>query len=204
MTDAGLRIVVWHRHRFVREALAEALVREPDVKAAVAAGTVQDICDMARLQQATTCLVDLDDPSGAHWATIQDISSATSVRVIGLTDQLVPLQAQQAYRVGVSGIVEAGNGLAGVVAELRPSGWRATSFHERNTTAPLLDDLERDVLRLIASGLTARAVAEELGVSGGKIDAAKRRVFAKLGVQQQAHAVAVAISEGLLEERRNF
>jgi DNA-binding NarL/FixJ family response regulator len=203
-TGAALRVVVWHRHRFVREALAESLRREPFVAAAVPAPSLEDVCELTRQHGATTCLADLDDPSSAQWAVIEELASAWDVRVVGMTDRLDPTQAQRAYLTGVRGIVEAGDGLAGILAELRPAGWRSTSFREDRASTPQLDALERDVLRLIGRGLTARAVASELGVSTAKVDSAKRRIFAKLGVQQQAHAVAVAIGAGLLEEPRQI
>jgi DNA-binding NarL/FixJ family response regulator len=57
---------------------------------------------------------------------------------------------------------------------------------------------ERQVLEHIASGRTVRETAELLRVSPKTVDNHKQRLFSKLGVQNQAHAVAVAHRLGLV------
>jgi DNA-binding CsgD family transcriptional regulator len=54
------------------------------------------------------------------------------------------------------------------------------------------------VLRQIASGLTTQQSAAVLHVSPKTVDNHKQRIFAKLRVQNQAHAVAVAHRAGIL------
>jgi DNA-binding CsgD family transcriptional regulator len=41
-------------------------------------------------------------------------------------------------------------------------------------------------------------VAEAMGISPKTVENHKQRIFSKLGVQNQAHAVAVAMRQGLL------
>jgi DNA-binding NarL/FixJ family response regulator len=62
----------------------------------------------------------------------------------------------------------------------------------------VLTKREREVLRHVASGLTTASSAERLGVSAKTIDNHKQRIFGKLGVQNQAHAVSVAHRMGIL------
>jgi DNA-binding CsgD family transcriptional regulator len=62
----------------------------------------------------------------------------------------------------------------------------------------LLTERETEVLRLIADGLTTRDVAARLGISPRTVENYKQHMFAKLGVQSRAHAVAVASRGGLL------
>jgi DNA-binding NarL/FixJ family response regulator len=62
----------------------------------------------------------------------------------------------------------------------------------------VLTPREREVLRHISAGLTTTQSAALLSVSPKTIDNHKQRMFAKLGVQNQAHAVAVAHRVGIL------
>jgi DNA-binding NarL/FixJ family response regulator len=57
---------------------------------------------------------------------------------------------------------------------------------------------ELDVLRLIGAGRTTRQISGALGISQCTVENHKRRIFAKLDVQSQAHAVASAARLGLL------
>jgi DNA-binding NarL/FixJ family response regulator len=64
--------------------------------------------------------------------------------------------------------------------------------------APALTGRELKVLRLIGAGRTTREISGALGVSRRTVENHKRRIFAKLDVQSQAHAVASAARLGLL------
>jgi DNA-binding CsgD family transcriptional regulator len=66
--------------------------------------------------------------------------------------------------------------------------------------APYLTPREEDVLALLAEGCTSHEVAERLDMSHKVVTTHKQRVFAKLEVQNQAHAVATAIRLGLLPD----
>src|SRR6266700_3413361 len=61
-----------------------------------------------------------------------------------------------------------------------------------------LTDRELEILRLIGGGHTSGEIAQTLGVSRRTIENQKRQIFTKLGVRSQAHAVALAVREGLL------
>ena len=57
---------------------------------------------------------------------------------------------------------------------------------------------EIEILAAMADGLSNKAIARRLGVVVKTVENHKIRVFDKLGVKTQAHAVALAISHGLL------
>ena len=50
----------------------------------------------------------------------------------------------------------------------------------------------------MADGLSAKAVGKKLGVAVKTVENHKIRIFEKLQVHTQAHAVSVAVSHGLL------
>lgn len=64
--------------------------------------------------------------------------------------------------------------------------------------APALTAREAQVLAAVAQGLGTKGVARALGISAKTVENHKARIFTKLGVHTQAHAIAEAIARGLL------
>jgi PAS domain S-box-containing protein len=58
---------------------------------------------------------------------------------------------------------------------------------------------EREVVTLIARGLTSEQIAEQLVVSGETVRTHARNALAALGARTRAHAVAIALQRGLIE-----
>ena len=65
-------------------------------------------------------------------------------------------------------------------------------------TAPVFSEREKNVLELMADGLTKTAIADRMGVSPHTVDYHVRSVYDKLGAQSGAQAVARAIWGGLI------
>jgi two-component system NarL family response regulator len=61
-----------------------------------------------------------------------------------------------------------------------------------------LTDRQRDVLALIASGLSTREISEETGLSTKTLDSHRRRIQQRLGVDSIAELTRIAIREGLV------
>jgi DNA-binding NarL/FixJ family response regulator len=128
-----------------------------------------------------------------------------------------PAAIEQIRAGGVDRIVvlapapEAIDGLAGVDVVLAAAAatedmWAALNGAPKATSsapavraeppaAATLTDRELDVLRQIGAGLTASEVGERLGISARTVDSHKQRIFAKLGVQNQAQAIIAAASD---------
>jgi DNA-binding NarL/FixJ family response regulator len=66
----------------------------------------------------------------------------------------------------------------------------------RRTTA--LTPRETDVLAALVEGLPTKGIAQRLSMAIKTVENHKIRIFDKLGVRTQAHAVTVAISSGLV------
>jgi DNA-binding NarL/FixJ family response regulator len=61
-----------------------------------------------------------------------------------------------------------------------------------------LTQRELQVLSLISQGSTTTQIGERLGISIKTVENRRRALFTKLGVQNQSHAVTVAMRNGLL------
>ena len=79
---------------------------------------------------------------------------------------------------------------AGVAAEVR-SRWRPDE--------PSLSDRERQVLEMIAEGLSAPEIGRRLYLSTATVKSHLQSLYEKLGVSDRAAAVAAAMRRGLLE-----
>jgi DNA-binding NarL/FixJ family response regulator len=69
---------------------------------------------------------------------------------------------------------------------------------EAAVAAPSLTPREHDVLRLLAQGLTTRAIAAALGVSENTVKTYTRTLLAKLGAHSRTQAVLEAQRLGLV------
>jgi DNA-binding NarL/FixJ family response regulator len=58
--------------------------------------------------------------------------------------------------------------------------------------APRLTAREREVLQLLATGLTAAAIGRRLGISARTVDKHKEHIYAKLGASDRMTAVLQA------------
>jgi DNA-binding NarL/FixJ family response regulator len=63
-----------------------------------------------------------------------------------------------------------------------------------------LSPRQLDVLRLVALGANAAKIATELSISEATVRTHVKNVLERLGAQNRAHAVALAMARGLLGE----
>lgn len=80
-----------------------------------------------------------------------------------------------------------------------PSSMRRPADDTRRSP---LTPRELQVLQGVADGLSSKHIAEHLGVSVHTVRTHVQRVLAKLGAHTRVRAIAVALDEGLVEQRR--
>lgn len=72
------------------------------------------------------------------------------------------------------------------------------STTESHVADALLTDRERQVLQLVAMGMSSAWIASELGVSTSTVETHVRHCLEKLGARNRAHAIALGIRTGEL------
>ena len=65
-----------------------------------------------------------------------------------------------------------------------------------------LTEREREVLTLIAEGLTSREIAERLVVSPKTVDRHRENIMGKLNMHSRVELVRYAIERGMIDARR--
>ena len=103
---------------------------------------------------------------------------------------------------GVEELISAAHAAMQGKAVIHPSLTQAfieeVRLADRHPEAPL-SPREIEILQKIAYGATTKEVADQLGISFHTVKTHLERIFEKLGANDRAQAVAIAIRQGLVE-----
>jgi DNA-binding NarL/FixJ family response regulator len=209
-----MRVLVVDDHPLYREGLAMALETMEDVEVVGQAADGATAAELATSLAPDVVIMDLHLPgmSGVE-ATRQLLADRPNTRVLVLTMLEGDSSLFAAMRAGARGYVLKGADRAEIERALRTvaagevvfsSGVAASVtawFREGGSTArqpfPELTEREREVLDLVARGLTNAEIAARLVVSDKTVRNHVSNVFAKLHVANRSGAVARARDAGL-------
>jgi DNA-binding NarL/FixJ family response regulator len=208
-----VRVLVVDDHQMFAASLAHALQSEPDL---VVVGQATSIADAQRLMQTTApdvVLLDHRLPDGDGVPRIGDLHgirpTAKIVVLTATTSDRVLVAAMEAGAAGfiaktqrlddvIAGVRAAAQGESVVSAKLltrllprlqRQSGGGGTELSER----------EREILDLLAKGLSNADIAGELTISVHTVRNHVANLSAKLGAHSKLEVLAIAVREGLVD-----
>ncbi len=138
----------------------------------------------------------LDDPSPLDGAAVVSLGSRAWVEV--LPDLCPHGWASLPADATPAELIAAVHGAAAGLVTLPPA-WLAPPDEEPLPSGEVtLTPRERDVLALLAEGLSNKRAARDLGVSESTVKFHVQALYSKLGVQSRAGAVARGIALGLV------
>jgi DNA-binding NarL/FixJ family response regulator len=203
-----LRLVLIEDHQALREGLELLLDRE-GWEVVGSAGTAAEGRDLVERLDPDVALVDiaLGDESGI--ALTEELIDADPDRRIVLytgstdVDQLISGLDSGARGYALKeGTPKELTGALNTVAEggtyvdprLRP----ALLSRKATQTQPVLSKREREIMDLLAQGLTGEQVAERLVLSAETVKTHIRNAMSKLEAHTRVHAIAIALREGFI------
>ena len=216
----SVRVVVADDQALVRAGFRLLVDSDPDLEVVGEAVDGTEAVEAARRERPDVVLMDIRMPrmDGLE-ATRQITADATlaEVRVLMLTTFDLDEYVYQALRVGASGFLLKDTPPADLLAAIRvvasgdallaPGITRRliAEFARRPepTEVPpaalaALTDREREVLGLVAHGLSNNEIAQRLVVSAATSKTYVSRLLAKLGARDRAQLVAIAYESGLV------
>jgi len=215
-----IKVLVADDQTLVRAGFRVLVESAPDLEVVGEAGDGAEAVELARQRLPDVALMDIRMPrmDGLEATRrIVALDRTEAVRVLVLTTFDLDEYVYQALRAGASGFLLKDTPPADLLAAIRvvaagdallaPSVTRRliAEFARRPqpsavTPAALaaLTDREREVLALVARGLSNAEIAEALVVSGATAKTHVSRVLAKLGARDRAQLVMLAYETGLV------
>jgi DNA-binding NarL/FixJ family response regulator len=217
------RVLIADDDDLMRAGLVELLAGDPTIEIAGEAATGRQAVERARRLEPDVVLMDvrMPDLDGIE-ATRELTNAAQDSRILILTTFEQDDYIFSALRAGASGfllkrtrpedLIAAVHAIAAGESLLSPSVTRRVIDRMAQQPTPDLADQgklgeltprERDVLELIARGLSNREIAVQLVVEESTVRTHVKRILMKLGLRDRVQAVIFAYESGLNRPRAN-
>ncbi|MFJ8664253.1 response regulator [Streptomyces sp. NPDC093600] len=206
----AVRILLCDDHAVVRAGLLALLGSAPDIEVVGEAGSGEEAVAMAAKLAPDVVLMDLQLGPGIDGieATRRIAASGAGVHVLVLTTYDTDADITRAIEAGATGYLLKAERPEELFAAIHSAAQGRTTLSPpvasrvmdrmRGAAGPTLTDRERDILGQLAHGLGNREIARALFISEATVKTHLGRIYAKLGVDTRAGAVAVAKEQRLL------
>ncbi len=198
-------------HAIFRQGLSQLLDAWPEANVVAEAADGREAWDLIQRHKPDVAVVDIKMPhmSGIE-ITEQVKAQGLPTRVVLLTMHDEPVLALEAEQAGVHGYVlkdntfeELSKAIKKVVSGrhyMSPSVSENLQALRLNSGGVTLSPREREVLKLIASGLSSKAIARQLDISPKTVETHRERLKTKLNLRSVADLVRYAVQTGFLSE----
>lgn len=208
-----MRILVVDDHPMFREGLRAALETMPNIESIEEAGTVAEALLAAATFAPDIVLMDLALPDGSGIDATRAIRERDpSIGVVVLTMSADDDAVMRSLAAGARGYLLKGSDRATILDALAAVSRgdaiigagvaegvlnRVANPSARPTPLPILSDREREVLGLVAQGLTNQAIAGRLFLSTKTVRNHVSNILTKLAVSNRREAAAAAREAGI-------
>lgn len=213
--DARIRLALADDHPIVLDGLDQLFRLEPDIAVVARCRNADEALRAIRMEAPDVLVLDLLMPGGGGLDLLRAMGDKDRhTRVILLTAVIDDDQLLEAIRLGAQGVVlkdMAPQLLLEAIREVHAGGqWleqglggralRRLLSRERRASqaARLLSSREREIVRLVATGLRNRAVAERLSISEGTVKVHMHNIYEKLDVNGRVELTNYARENGLI------
>ena len=203
-----IRVFCVDDHAFLVAGLRALLEAEPDMEFAGRAENADDLVAHVQEAAADIVLMDIEMPGADRFEAIYELRRCCpEVRTILLSAHVRDKYLDSAFAAGAWGYLTKGDSPDKVIEGIRKvaNGETAVSSavmarqEQDSSKLTLLTDREKQILRMIANGMSRTVIADRLCRSPMTIDNHRKSILKKLGIHDRVELVRYAIAEGLGE-----
>jgi DNA-binding NarL/FixJ family response regulator len=210
-----MNLLLIDEQNVVREALARALAGHPGVDTILQADSARDAMGILERQACHVVVMELSLQDRAGTELIRSIKSRGDIKIIVLSMYRDEFRVAEAMRAGADGylskrasfrdLLDAIDAVTRGRSAISPdvSAAMVRALQRRDSTegdlVSTLSERERQVLRLLAMGSSAKEVAAQLAISVKTVETHRARLCAKVATHSVADLTRLAVRAGLVE-----
>jgi len=203
-------------HGVLRTGIRSLIDGESDIKVCGEASDGFEALEMVEKHRPDVLLLDVTMPKLSGLETLERVGTRfDKVRTIMLSVHAEASVIQSAISIGADGYVLKNARVGEIIDAIRAVA-RGDSYFSPPVAREIVDQIreprradkgpfshlstrEREVLRLIAEGLSAKEVASNLEISTKTVEAHRTSLMRKLGVRKATELVRYAVRHGLID-----
>ncbi len=207
------RLLLADDHELFSDGLRELLGQQPDLEVVAEARDGREAVRAARRARPELVLMDLAMPGLNGVEATRRITSELGFKVLALSMHREARFVEAALEAGAQGYLLKSSAFEELVAAIRTvlagrtylspaiAGTVVQALRSRpaavETAYTVLSEKEREVLQLLAEGLSTQQIASRLGRSPRTVHSHRERIMDKLDVHSLAGLIRYALEEGL-------
>ncbi|HPD31909.1 MAG TPA: response regulator transcription factor [Phycisphaerae bacterium] len=218
LTEKPITVVVVDDHGIVRDGVSGMLSREKDIRVVGMAENADEAISKVVETRPDVVLMDIDMPGVSCFDAVQIIRSRVpNTKVILVTAHEHDEYIEQALRVKANGYLIKTQSMAALADAIRDvangkihfspevmdrlvvKGGKIELENPPKTRRSMLSPRERELLRILAKGVSLKEAASILGISYKTADKQKASLMAKLDIHNRVELSRFAIREGMIE-----
>jgi two-component system, NarL family, nitrate/nitrite response regulator NarL len=206
-------VLIAEDHPLFRQGLADTIRLRPELELVAEAGDGRTALDAIRAQAPDVAVLDIKMPLLDGMRVLRAVArDGLSTRVLFVSAFCGGDLVHDALSIGAGGFISKESSAKQICEAIRIVARGETALAPEMQSAlagelrlrathdgPRLSDREAEILRLVADGLSAAEIADQLVVSVTTVKTHLRNLYEKLGVSDRAAAVASAMRHGVLE-----
>ena len=206
---APIRVLIADDHPMMREGIAASLTAHGGIEVVAQASDGDEAIHFFTRHRPDVALVDLQMPVKDGLEAIRAIRSLhPNARLVVLTTYAGDARIAAALKAGASAYLlknVPGRELAATVREVHGGSHVLSQALRREVAIHYAGDAlsprELDVLRLAADGQSNREIGQQLHIGETTVKTHMSTILVKLGANDRAHAVTLAVQRGFLDLR---
>lgn len=212
----AITVILADDHKIIRDGLRTLIESQPEMQVIAEAENGRETIKLAKELQPDVVIMDISMPDlNGIDATREIVNSIPGIKVIALSMHSDRRFVSGMLSSGASGyllkdcafeelakairtVVTNHTYLSPMISDIVVKSYISKSPESTIENAPLLTAREREMLQLMAEGMTAKEIASHLFVSVKTVETHRRNIAQKLNINRAAELIKYAIREGLV------